>query len=69
MLTQALTLDPAGPLDALHTSIQLELLFASPAGRAQHPSQSRSGALHNLLASFTETLPPPSHLGGGNLQE
>ena len=46
---EALALDLAGPLDALRTSVLLELLFASPVGRAQHPSQIKPGLLHNLL--------------------
>ena len=53
-LPQALALDMAEPFDALHVSLLLELVFAIPVGRAQHPSQKYfSGAPHNHHVGFT----------------
>jgi hypothetical protein len=56
---QALALDTVGPLVALRVLL-LELLFAAPAGRAQHPSQSllRSTAQSSLHASIETTTKP-----------
>ena len=69
MLTQAQALNMSGPLDALHTSILLELPSRLPRDEHNTLHNHSPGALHNLLASFTEAPPPPSRLGGGNLQE
>jgi len=52
---------PGQTLDALHTSIQLELLFVSPMGRAQHPSQSQPRSLAKSSCKLHEdTTTKPS---------
>ena len=67
-LPQALVLDPVRPLVALRVSPYKSCSTRLPQGEHNPPHNHFSGAPHNLLCVLRRR-PPPSHLGGGNLQE